>query len=58
MRLVESGESVVTCFLNKEDCDAWLDEFAAAKKALADACHSSHLVPLNDDDDFEIIQPD
>ena len=55
---MEYGISVVTCFLNKEDCDAWLDEFAAAKKALADACHSSNLVPLNDDDDFEIIRPD
>lgn len=57
MRLVEFDVSVVACFLNKEDCDAWFGELAAAKKALDDMCKAGNLVPLNCDD-FEIIEHD
>ena len=57
VRLVEFDVSVIACFLNKEDCDTWIGEFVAAKKALDDVCQSGNLVPLKDDD-FEIIQAD
>lgn len=54
VRLVEFGVSVVACLLNKEDCDAWFAEFAAAKKALEDAHQAGSSVQLCEDD-FEIV---